>query len=239
MVGLGPRSRAGRPPLRSLGELGQQGLGSRSRRRAYILARSTYVYICSVMSTSSAPKTRARAQLNRDDWLEAAWDAFASEGIAAVTVQGLADRLHVTRGSFYHHFADRDDLLGELLDYWERNWTHRVRDDVAALKLDPSQTLLALARLIRHRGASRHDVRVRAWALADERVRKVVRRVDESRLAFIKVQFASLGFDEVEAESRARLFLYYEMAEPAVQAAQSPVREEELLVARHELLTRR
>ena len=160
-----------------------------------------------------------------------------SGGIGAVTVNDLARQLEVSRGSFYHHFTDRDDLLQELLRYWEDKYTIQVREDVRALRLDPSDTLLALARIIRHRGASRYDVRVRAWALEDLSVRDLIRRVDEERLEFIRSQFEALGFDGLEAESRARQFLYYEMAEPAILAEQSPELEEELLLARHALLT--
>jgi len=184
-------------------------------------------------------KTTDHGSLDREDWLRAAWEEFASDGISAVTVQGLAEKLGVTRGSFYHHYANHQDLLNELLRYWEEELTNRVRDDVFALKLDPSQTLLALARMIRHRKASSHDVRIRAWALSDPEVGEAVRRVDEERLASIRVLFDALGFDELQAEGRARMFLYYEMAEPAVLARQTPERQEELLVARHELLTRR
>ena len=160
-----------------------------------------------------------------------------SGGIGAVTVNDLARQLEVSRGSFYHHFTDRDDLLQELLRYWEDKYTIQVREDVRALRLDPSDTLLALARMIRHRGASRYDVRVRAWALEDLSVRDLIRRVDEERLEFIRSQFAALGFDDMEAESRARLYLYYEMAEPAVLTEQSEELKEELLLARHALLT--
>ena len=160
-----------------------------------------------------------------------------SGGIGAVTVNDLARQLEVSRGSFYHHFTDRDDLLQELLWYWEDKYTIQVREDVRALRLDPSDTLLALARMIRHRGASRYDVRVRAWALEDLSVRDLIRRVDEERLEFIRSQFAALGFDDMEAESRARLYLYYEMAEPAVLTEQSEELKEELLLARHALLT--
>jgi len=180
---------------------------------------------------------RARPRLDRQDWSTAAWESFVSGGIGAVTVNDLARQLEVSRGSFYHHFTDRDDLLQELLRYWEDKYTIQVREDVRALRLDPSDTLLALARIIRHRGASRYDVRVRAWALEDLSVRDLIRRVDEERLEFIRSQFAALGFDDMEAESRARLYLYYEMAEPAVLTEQSEELKEELLLARHALLT--
>jgi AcrR family transcriptional regulator len=175
---------------------------------------------------------RKASQLDQRDWLEAAWEEFAVRGIAAVTVQSIARKLGITRGSFYHHFADREDLLRGLLEHWRREWTTEVRDTIQALQLAPRQTLLALARLIRVKKASHYDVRVRAWALSDTVVREIVREADEVRLGFVRSQFTALGFDPIEAESRARLFLYYEMAEPAVLAEQSPEMEEELIALR-------
>jgi AcrR family transcriptional regulator len=182
---------------------------------------------------------RKASQLDRRDWLEAAWEEFAAGGIAAVSVQSISEKLGITRGSFYHHFADRSDLLQGLLVHWQHEWTTDVRDTIQALQLEPRQTLLALARLIRAKRASHYDVRVRAWALSDTAVREIVREADEVRLGFVRSQFTALGFDPIEAESRARLFLYYEMAEPAVLAEQSPEMEEELIAARIDLLTRR
>jgi len=183
-------------------------------------------------------KRTSGARLDREDWVKAAWDVFLSGGIAAVTIQGVAGTLAVTRGSFYHHFQDRADLLRELLRYWERECTIRIRDDVRALRLDPASTLLALARTIRERRAAAYDVRVRAWALSDPDVQDLLRQVDEFRLAYIRSQFVELGFDDREAEARARLFLYYVVAEPATLIEQTPEILEDVLLTSHAFLTR-
>jgi len=179
-----------------------------------------------------------RANLDREDWVKAAWDMFVSGGIGAVTIMSVAETLDVTRGSFYHHFQDRADLLRELLRYWERECTIRIRDDVRALGLDPASTLLALARTVRERRASAYDVRVRSWALSDPDVRDLLRQVDEFRLGYIRSQFLELGFDDREAEARARLFLYYVVAEPATLIEQSPEILEDVLLTSHAFLTR-
>lgn len=183
---------------------------------------------------SRAPATH----LDREDWVKAAWDAFVSGGISAVTIKSVAETLGVTRGSFYHHFLDRSDLLRELLRYWERECTIRIRDDVRALRLDPASTLLALARTIRERRAAAYDVRVRAWALSDPDVRDLLRQVDEFRLGYIRSQFVELGFDDREAEARARLFLYYVVAEPATLIEQTGEILEDVLLTIHAFLTR-
>jgi len=184
---------------------------------------------------ASRPKHRAR--LNRSDWLTAALETLREFGIAGVTIERMAAELGVTRGSFYHHFSDRDELLGELLDYWEQHWTVEILEEMRGLRLDPHNALLVLIRSIRrHKGAD-HDVVFRAWALHDPLAMKVVRRVDESRLEYMRELFQGLGFEGLEAENRARLLLYYEMSDPSVFAAQSKKLEEELIQERHALLT--
>jgi hypothetical protein len=46
------------------------------------------------------------------DWAEAALQLIAEAGLGALTVDALAARLGVTKGSFYWHFKGRSELLG-------------------------------------------------------------------------------------------------------------------------------
>jgi AcrR family transcriptional regulator len=158
-------------------------------------------------------------------------------GIASISIEKLATRLDVTRGSFYYHFHDRADLLQEMLDYWVQKWTLDIREDIRALGLDPKNTLLALIRGIRHRQSAKYDVVFRAWALHDPMAQDVVKRVDQIRLDYIRSLFEEIGFEPLDAENRARLLYYYETAEPAILATQTPELEDQLIIERHRLLT--
>ena len=182
--------------------------------------------------------TQPRQRLTRQDWIDAALQLLSEAGIGSVSVEQLATRLSVTRGSFYHHFTDREDLLRALLDYWAKRWTYDVREQLAGLGLDPSTTLLALMRAIRNNRAAEYDGPMRAWALHDPMAREVVRQVDDVRLGFIRAQFEGLGFEGMDAENRARLFLFYETAAPGVFLPLDPEEDDALLVERHRLLTR-
>ncbi|MEA3275117.1 MAG: helix-turn-helix domain-containing protein [Pseudomonadota bacterium] len=178
-----------------------------------------------------------KTRLDRADWLEAAIQSLAEGGISEVSIEKLAAGLGVTRGSFYHHFRDRADLLREMLGYWTQKWTLDIREDIRALGLDPRNTLLALIRAVRHRRGAQYDVVFRAWALHDPTARDVVEQVDETRLAYIRTLFEDMGFGPLDVENRARLCLYYEMAEPTMFAAQATELEDRLIVERHRLLT--
>ena len=183
------------------------------------------------------PNNRPKPRLTRQDWVDAAIEVLAVEGICAVSIDRLAAKLQITRGSFYHHFEDRVDLLRAMLDYWAQRWTYDIRDQIVSLGLDPGTTLLALMRAIRSQRAADYDAPIRAWALHDPLARKAVRHVDNIRLSVIRSLFEKLGFEGVDAENRARLFLFYEMAAPMAFVGQSSDDDASLLIERHRYLT--
>jgi AcrR family transcriptional regulator len=55
-----------------------------------------------------------RSTFNHSDFLDAALALVAEGGPSAVTVASITGRLKAPIGSFYHRFASRDALLGEL-----------------------------------------------------------------------------------------------------------------------------
>jgi AcrR family transcriptional regulator len=57
----------------------------------------------------------------RQQWIENGMAALATGGPDAVRIEVLARELGVTKGGFYGHFADRQALLDEVLDTWERS----------------------------------------------------------------------------------------------------------------------
>jgi len=56
-------------------------------------------------------------QLTREDWVRAGLTKLAESGIHEVRVKVLAKALKISKGSFYHHFRDRKELLDSMLDY--------------------------------------------------------------------------------------------------------------------------
>src|ERR1700679_3048029 len=55
-----------------------------------------------------------RAQFDQAGFLAAARALIAERGPQSVTVDSVAERLKAPKGSFYHRFASRDALLGEV-----------------------------------------------------------------------------------------------------------------------------
>src|SRR5580658_9384706 len=88
-----------------------------------------------------APPTRTP----RGKWIEHGLRALAAGGPEAVRIESLAEGLGVTRGSFYWHFRDRQALLEEMLDRWEKSTTE---DLLARLDREGGDAYAKLRRLL-------------------------------------------------------------------------------------------
>src|SRR3954462_14183833 len=68
----------------------------------------------------------------RDKWIEEGLRALSAGGPEAVRIEVLAQALGVTKGGFYGYFTDRDTLLTEMLDTWQREVSESVIEQVDA-----------------------------------------------------------------------------------------------------------
>ncbi|MBY4723074.1 TetR/AcrR family transcriptional regulator [Burkholderia contaminans] len=120
--------------------------------------------------------------LTRNDWIAAGFDALDGEGYAGISAESLARRLNVTRGSFYHHFRNREDFVRTLLTAWEDDYTARMLA-YAAEGRGAGDTLARYLRIAAEKRPGR-EIAIRAWALHDPLVAEFQQRVDAARLAF-------------------------------------------------------
>lgn len=158
----------------------------------------------------------------RSQWVAAGLESLRKGGVGAVRVERLAAGLGITKGSFYWHFRDREDLLEAVLAYWSREMTDAEFDRIAALEGGLSVRLLALAQDVLEKGMGRYDPAIRAWARVDRRVAAAVAQVDRRRVATLTRFFQEGGLPAAEARTRARLFYTFLLGEPQVR---SPARD--------------
>ncbi|MEO6031995.1 MAG: TetR/AcrR family transcriptional regulator [Burkholderiaceae bacterium] len=185
-----------------------------------------YATIAGMADLSSAARIRqtrrpvtaqARASLTPEHWVEAATELLSDNGIDAVRVDVVAKILKVTRGSFYWHFKDRNDLLAKLLEAWRLATTEQIIERFESNSGDPRELIKELLSLpLRGRSAARAariELAIRAWARREEMARRAVDDVDSRRISYIAQCFSALGFRLVEARQRAFLLYAYEVAE--------------------------
>jgi AcrR family transcriptional regulator len=69
------------------------------------------------MSISLKPsKTEVVTDFRRSQILDAARDAFARHGLAGTTVEGIAKRAGVAKGTVYLYYRSKDEILRQVLD---------------------------------------------------------------------------------------------------------------------------
>lgn len=180
------------------------------------------------MPTATAP---ARSQLTPERWIDAATEVLVDQGIDHVRVDVLARTLKVTRGSFYWHFKDREDLLRAVLQAWRAHATEQLTRRLESAHDDPRAQIRDLISLpFRGRAAvraARIELAIRAWARRDPMARAFVDEADAARVGYHAQVFSALGFPIVEARSRAFLLYSYEVAESLLAAQGSPAQREE------------
>jgi AcrR family transcriptional regulator len=162
-------------------------------------------------------KATARTQLTPEDWIRAAEQVLINKSIDGVRVDALAKDLNVTRGSFYWHFKDRDDLLRQLLVTWRDRATEQIIDRFERRNTKPRELIRDLLMLPFHGASARKgastELAIRAWARRDEMARHFVDEVDGKRLAYIAQCFSALGFDIPEARTRGFMLYSFMLAE--------------------------
>jgi AcrR family transcriptional regulator len=129
---------------------------------------------------------------------------IAEKGLRALTVNALAKRLGVTKGSFYWHFQGRSDLVSAALTHWEgRATTDAMRglDAVNDHRLRLELMLDAASRPPR----SRSLYAALAEAAEDPTVRRILNRVASARIAYLEASYHKLGFPPQLARTYAVL----------------------------------
>ncbi|MBP6019079.1 MAG: TetR/AcrR family transcriptional regulator [Burkholderiaceae bacterium] len=143
--------------------------------------------------------------LTRADWLEAAINIFVKEGVSAVRITRLAEILSVTRGSFYWHFKDRDDLLSGITAFWaQKNARSVITATLNVATLDEGMLALFSCWLNPARFDPGLDMAMRDWARRSGVVQAEVRQADRQCIAAIADFFQRMGVEPIEANTRSR-----------------------------------
>ena len=165
------------------------------------------------------------ARLSRDDWLDAAFDAVVEGGFDSVRVLLLADRLGVTRGSFYWHFKDHADLVDSLIRRWHQSEIETDRQLGEIRSDDPGADLMQILDVALARGSGdlkemRFELALRGQGRRDPVVARYLVEVDDQRMELFETQFMRLTGEPQKATELAVLF--YLAITGGVQALSRP-----------------
>lgn len=152
-------------------------------------------------------------KVTRDDWLNVAMDVLISDGVDQIKVLNLAERMAVSRSSFYWYFKSRQELLDALLARWQATNTVALVKQAEA----PAKTITGAVCNV-HRCVVNTDLfdtaldfAVRDWARKSGKVRRALDQSDTRRLEALHAMFARYGYSEIESETRARVLYYMQI----------------------------
>ena len=173
----------------------------------------------------STPDTQATIPRDRgpNKWLDAAVEALIEAGLDAVRIDRLARRLHITRGSFYHHYKDRDDLLRALLEHYVQTNHQNFVALLPHLQGTSKEKLWTLWAATASKEFRDYDWAVRMWGMRDPHVAAVLSEVDSKRMEVLIGLFMELGFNEDEAWIRGALAYHGSLGDRACFAPFPPM----------------
>jgi AcrR family transcriptional regulator len=151
----------------------------------------------------ATPSPLRAAPLQRNDWIHAGLEQLARDGIESVRVEVLARELAVSKGSFYWHFRDRDELLMQMLQHWETAQLEWLAGEESAGAEQPSAAIrwVHFVEQSAQPDRIRGELAVRTWARRDERVALRVADIERRRIGVVAGILSDVGFTAEAAQS--------------------------------------
>ncbi len=153
----------------------------------------------------------ALARTPRSKWIEEGLRALAAGGPDAVRIESLARALGVSKGGFYGYFDNRDALLEEMLDSWEREASDELIESIERGGGDARARLERLFEIASSADTPTTDITTELavcdWARRDPAVAERLRRVDSRRMDYLRSLFGALFPDKDEVEARCMLVM--------------------------------
>jgi AcrR family transcriptional regulator len=158
-----------------------------------------------------------------DIWLDAAYSLLVESGVEAVKVMPLAERLGLSRTSFYWHFPDREALLAGLIDRWQSKNTGNLiaRCEAPAATISEAMLNLIDCWVDPQLFDSRLEFAMRTWGLTDPAVDRAMSEADSQRVAAITALFRRFGYDETQSDTRARTLYLTQVGYIALRSQES------------------
>ena len=94
-----------------------------------------------IKKTSSVPRTKP-AEVRLDELMDAALALFIAKGIEATTISEIVRDAQVAKGTFYHYFTSKNEILSALRERFTANFIEKIQHAI-----DANPTTDSIARL--------------------------------------------------------------------------------------------
>ncbi len=167
----------------------------------------TYHMVWFAINRSTMKKITKKT--DKATWFNQGFKILRARGAGGLTIENLTRSLKKTKGSFYHHFKNREDYSRQLLEQWEKSQAIEIIRYSEQEKTPEAinETLMSLSEKSMDPKA---EVAIRAWALRDPLARQFQERIDTRRVDFLRSLFSLMtpDKDKVELFSMIRYCFY-------------------------------
>jgi len=154
----------------------------------------------------ATPQQAPKPSLQPEHWIGAGFARLAAEGIESVRVEVLARDLNVSKGSFYWHFRDREDLLEKMLARWEADEVGWLGSATASGHSAATRWARFVERASLPDGV-RTEASLRDWSRRDPRVAARVGAIERNRAGYIAIVLREIGFAPRAADEWSQVVL--------------------------------
>ncbi len=134
-------------------------------------------------------------------WLEKGLNVLAQKGPGALSIDYLCHIVGKTKGSFYHHFKNREQYVEALL---ERNEKTTI-DEIIEITSESEDPLTRFKKLwnLAFQISGDLELAIRAWALFDPKVKAYQNRLDRRRIDYLKELYLASGLSPDKAKMKS------------------------------------
>ena len=160
---------------------------------------------------------------SREVWLDAAYDVLIHEGVEAVKILPLAERLGLSRTSFYWFFKDRDALLAALAEIWAARTTLPLTAACTAYAETETEAMLNVIGcfFLPETFDAKLEFAMRGWGLQDAAILAQIESADQARLAALVAMLQGWGHAPEDADVRARTIYLVQIGYISMRAVES------------------
>jgi AcrR family transcriptional regulator len=120
---------------------------------------------------------RTKAELTRERLLDATLDVMRGQGVAALTLENVAQRAGISKGGLLHHFHSKDDLIEALIQRLFADFGAKVEEAAALEPRTPGRWARAYIRVAFTEDALGMEIigLLAPFMVASERMMNIVR----------------------------------------------------------------
>lgn len=145
-----------------------------------------------------------KRRFNKEDWLTLGMEQLSAHGPDAMKLEAICRAAGLTRGSFYHHFADHESFLVAMTEHWFASQSQGVAKvlDADLSAADGAAALTEAALMIDYR----LELGIRELARRKPTIHDIVAKADQFRLNMVKQLYLSqFNLSEELAEDYATI----------------------------------